>query len=127
MSSLWLGWITQYSPASGTYLSSPDLKIFPVSSIHAKSAILVARTADRPFWIELVFNLDGLPLRGCNVRGKRHQQITRYTLLDRNASGNSVYCLRSRASARLSLEETKLTLNRLFGRCVTQQRHTLLK
>lgn len=38
------------------------LKILPIPSIHAKPAVLVARAADRPFWVELVFNLDRLPL-----------------------------------------------------------------
>ena len=51
------------------------LKLLPVSSIHAKPAVLVARTAHRPFRIGPVFNLNGLALRGSSVRGERHRHI----------------------------------------------------
>jgi len=85
-----------------TQLAHPSLKILPVSSIHAESAVLVARAAHRPFWIEPVFNLNGLPLRGSNVRGERYQQIAGDTLLDRDAG--AWVLSGARAQSRINLQ-----------------------
>src|SRR5258707_13654034 len=74
---------------------SRESKIFPVPSIHPKPTVLVSRAADRPLWVEFVFNLNRLPLRGSNVRGERHQQVARNTLLDGNAGSRVLSVVRA--------------------------------
>ena len=85
-----------------SHLRAPS-KILPIPSIHAKPAVLVPRAAHRPFGIELVFNLDRLPLRGSDVRSERHQQIAGHTLLNGNAGSGvlSGACSQSRVDLQL--------------------------
>src|SRR5437763_13791802 len=67
---------------------SIDVNCLPISKrlmillIHPKSAILVANAAHRPPWIQLVFELNRLVLRGGHVRGKGHEEIGGDWLLD---------------------------------------------
>ena len=67
---------------------SIDVNCLPISKrlmilpIHPKSAILVANAAHRPPWIQLVFELNRLVLRGGHVRGKGHEEIAGDSLLD---------------------------------------------
>lgn len=79
------------------------LKILPIPSIHSKPAILVTRTTHRPFWVELIFNLDRLALRGGNICGERYQQIAGNSLLDGYARPGilSVVCSQCRIDLQL--------------------------
>src|SRR5262245_44240863 len=59
------------------------LKLLLVVSQGRNSTILIADTADRPARIEVILNLNGLPLRGCYIGGDSHKQIAGHPLLNR--------------------------------------------
>src|SRR5947209_9909211 len=54
--------------------------------IEAKSAILVARPAERNPRVEVVLQFDGRILRLGHVRGEGHEQVAGYALLNGDAS-----------------------------------------
>src|SRR3954464_832894 len=67
----------------GGLLLSPALMNLGKES---KSAILVARAADRDSRVQVILHLDGRILRLGNVSSEGHEQITGDTLLNRDAS-----------------------------------------
>ena len=56
-----------------------------VLPVDGKTSVFIPRDAGGPTLIKLVFALDDLPLRGCDIRRKCEQEATRDPLLHRNA------------------------------------------
>src|SRR5262245_5377202 len=63
--------------------SANPLKLFLVVPQGRNSTILIAHTTDRPTRIELVLQLNGLPLRRRYIGGDSHKQTAGHPLLNR--------------------------------------------